>query len=317
MLDVIFDTDPGIDDAMALLFLARARRVRLLAITTVFGNATIGTATRNALVLADRFGLAVPVAEGAAGPLVGEADPPPTFVHGENGLGNIDITPSLRRVDPRPAHRLIIDLVRANPHQITLIAVGRMTNLALALRDAPEIAGLVKQVVIMGGAFGRNGHTGNVTPVAEANIWGDPVAADVVFGAAWPMTVAGLDVTQQTIMTEAFLADLAANGGEDGRFMRAISRFYQDFHRTSAGLEGFYVHDSSAVAAALRPDLFTGVTGAIRVVPNGIAIGQTILKPDGRTYPPGPWDNRPSHTVLTGVQSAEVIALYRDTLLGA
>lgn len=316
MLDIIYDTDPGIDDAMALLFLVRSRAVRLRAITTVFGNATIDTCTTNALALAERFGTDAPVAKGAAGPLVGQAEPPPTFVHGENGLGNVPLPSPTRHVDPRPAHRLIIDLVRAEPGKITLVAVGRMTNLALALREAPEVAGLVKGVVIMGGAFGRNGHTGNVTPVAEANIWGDPLAADEVLAGRWPVTMAGLDVTQETVMTDAWLADLARTAGEDGQFIREISAFYQDFHRQSVGIDGFYVHDSSAVAAAIAPELFAGETGAIRVVTEGIAFGQTILKPDGRTYPPGAWDNRPSHKVLTRVRSDAFLDLYRATILG-
>jgi inosine-uridine nucleoside N-ribohydrolase len=169
----------------------------------------------------------------------------------------------------------------------------------------------------MGGAFGRNGHTGNVTPVAEANIWGDPDAADIVFGAAWPVSIAGLDVTQATIMTEPYLKELADAAGSDGAFVRAISAFYQNFHRESAGLDGFYVHDSSAVALALHPEFYKVETGAIRVVTEGIAIGQTIIKPDGRNYPPGPWDGRPSQTIAVSVDADAVLKFYRDTLVDA
>src|SRR6218665_2436705 len=284
-MKIIFDTDPGIDDAMALLLLARHPDVELMAATSVFGNADIATATRNALYLRQRFGLAAPVARGAGGPLVGEPDAPPDFVHGQNGLGNIAIPDAaFAGLDPRPAHRLIIDLLKAQPGEITIVAVGRMTNLALALAEAPEITGLVRQVVVMGGAFGFNGHTGNVTPVAEANIWGDPHAADIVFGANWPVTIVGLDVTQQAIMTDAWLAELATTG-DDGRFIREVSAFYQDFHRQSAGIEGFYVHDSGAVAYALHRGFSPPRRAAIRVVPDGIAVGQTIAAPEGRSYP--------------------------------
>jgi inosine-uridine nucleoside N-ribohydrolase len=315
-LKIIYDTDPGVDDAMALLLLARHQRVELIGVTTVFGNADIATTTRNALYLKQRLGFSAPVAQGAGAPLVGQPDDPPTFVHGMNGLGDIDLPDITETADPRPAHQLIIDLVRANPGEVTIIAVGRMTNLERALREAPEIVGLVRQVVVMGGAFGRNGHTGNVTPVAEANIWGDPDAADIVFGAAWPVAIAGLDVTQQTIMTEAYLAELATAAGSDGAFVRAISAFYQNFHHASAGLDGFYVHDSSAVALALHPEFYRVETGAIRVVTEGIAVGQTIIKPDGRNYPPGAWDGRPSQSIAVAVDAEAVLRFYRSTLVG-
>lgn len=173
MHKVIFDTDPGVDDAMALLFLHRHPAIELVGITTVFGNASIETTTRNALFLKGAWNIAAPVAKGigetldAGRPHVGW----PTGIHGDDGLGNIDVPAQIDLpLDPRPAHRFIIDTVRANPGQVTLIAVGRMTNLARALRDDPEIATLVKAVVIMGGAFDV---PGNITPAAEANIHGD------------------------------------------------------------------------------------------------------------------------------------------------
>jgi len=314
---IIYDTDPGIDDAMALLLLARHPAVELVGITTCFGNGSIDTTTRNALYLQQRFGLVAPVARGAAGPVAGEAGEPPTFVHGDNGLGDIALPAVTAVPDPRPAHRLIVDLLRASPGEITLIAVGRMTNLALALAEAPEVAGLAARLVVMGGAFGRNGHTGNVTPVAEANIWGDAAAADIVFGAEWPVSIVPLDVTQETIMSDSYVNDLAEVAGEDGRFVRRISAFYQDFHKGSAGVDGFYVHDSSAVAFALHPEFYRTETGAVRVVTDGIAVGQTTLKPDNRRFPPGAWDDRPSVTVATGVNAPAVLDFYRRTLLGS
>ncbi len=315
-LKIIYDTDPGVDDAMALLLLARHPRIELVGVTTVFGNADIATTTRNALYLKQKLGFAAPVAQGAGRPLVGEPDAPPTFVHGMNGLGDIVLPTITEGADRREAHQLIIDLVRAAPGEITIIAVGRMTNLERAMREAPDIVPLVKQVVVMGGAFGRNGNTGNVTPVAEANIWGDPDAADIVFGANWPISIAGLDVTQQTIMSNAYVEELARSAGDDGRFVRAISAFYQNFHRESADLDGFYVHDSSAVALALHPEFYRTETGPVRVVTDGIAIGQTILKPDSKRYPPGAWDGRPSVTVAVGVDAEAVLRFYRETLVG-
>jgi inosine-uridine nucleoside N-ribohydrolase len=316
MHKVIFDTDPGIDDAMALLFLAASPEVELVGITTTFGNGTIETTTRNALYLAERFGISAPVARGAGAPLVGDAGEPPTFVHGHNGLGDIALPATVARVpDPRPAHRLIIDLVRSHPGEVEIVAVGRMANLALALREDPGIAALVKQVVIMGGAFGIGGVLGNVTPAAEANIWGDPLAADEVTAAAWPLTMVGLDVTQRTRMPTEYLRTLAGEAGDAGRFIWDISRFYEDFH-ARGGVDSIFVHDSSAVAYLLDPTLFETRSGAIRVVSDGLAFGQTIQKPSGTTFPPSAWDNRPDHRICTSVDSERLKRLYRDTLRG-
>ena len=314
MHKVIFDTDPGIDDAMALLFLHAAADVEVVGITTTFGNGAIETTTRNALYLAERFGIDAPVAQGAAGPLVGHAGEPPTFVHGQNGLGDIALPGVIARTaDPRPAHRLIIDLVRANPGQVEIVAVGRMTNLALALREDPGIAGLVKQVVIMGGAFGIGGVLGNVTPAAEANIWGDPLAADEVTAASWPLAMVGLDVTQKTRMPTPYLRALANEAGEAGRFIWDISRFYEEFH-LKGGVDSIYVHDSSAVAYLLDPSLFATRRGAIRVVTEGIAFGETIQKPAGTNYPPSVWDGRPEHLICIDVDSEGLRRLYRSSL---
>ncbi|MBL8591166.1 MAG: nucleoside hydrolase [Devosia sp.] len=317
MHKVIFDTDPGVDDAMALLFLHASPEVELIGITTTFGNGSIETTTRNALYLCERFGIAAPVARGAAAPLVGEAGAPPSFVHGGNGLGDIALPSEIARTpDPRPAHRLIIELVRAHPGEVEIVAVGRMTNLALALRENPGIVGLVKQVVIMGGAFGINGVLGNVTPAAEANIWGDPLAADEVTGASWPLTMIGLDVTQKTRMPTPFLRALANEAGDAGRFIWDISRFYEDFH-LKGGVDSIYVHDSSAVAYLLDPQLFETRRGAIRVVTEGIAFGQTIQKPADTGFPPTAWDGRPEHLIGTGVDAEGLRRLYRSTLQNA
>ncbi len=317
-LKVIYDTDPGIDDAMALLLLARHPRIELIGVTTVFGNATIETTTRNALFLKQRFGFAAPVARGAA-KAIDAASPPPAVahVHGDNGLGNIPIPPVTATADPRTAVKLIIDLVRANPHEVTIVAVGRMTNLAEAIAADPGIVPLVKAVSVMGGAFGRNGHSGNVTPVAEANIYGDAAAADIVFGAAWPMTIIGLDVTMQSVMSEDYIAGLARDAGADGEFLRDISVHYARFYASSGFVSsGFPAHDSSAVAAALHPEMFGYLDGAVRVVTDGVARGQTILRPTGSFPRATGFDNRPACRVAVTVDSAAFLDFYRDTVLG-
>ena len=316
---VIYDTDPGVDDAMALVFLIASPEIELVGITTVLGNHRIDTTTRNALFLKDYFDIAAPVARGAGKPLVLEERNPPTYVHGENGLGDIELPDTIRATEhPLPAHRFIIETVRANPHEISIVAVGRMTNLALALREDPEIASLVKEIVIMGGAFGYRGHSGNVTPVAEANIIGDPHAADEIFAASWPIVAVGLDVTQEAVMSTAYLEKLRDAAGRTGQFLWDVSRFYENFYLQATGLPGIPVHDSSAIAYLIDPTLFTTRSGPIRVVTEGIAIGQTIQMPNTRRFPPGnAWEGRPDNKICIDGDADRFLTLYFDTIVAA
>ena len=316
MRKVILDTDPGVDDAMALRFLTRRPELELVGLTTVHGNADIETVTRNALHLKDRFGFAAPVAHGSGVTLLSRAGQPAWHVHGSNGLGDIDLGGDVRAVqDGRRAHRMMIDLIRGHPHEITLIAVGPLTNLARLLDKDPEAARLVAGVVVMGGAFGTRGHTGNVTPVAEANIANDPEAADAVFTAPWPVTAIGLDVTQQVVMDGAYLDRLRDAGGEDGRFLYDVSRNYRTFHQRSRRLDGIFAHDSLAVAFALRPELFTLRRGPVRVVCGGLASGQTIQKPEQSAFPVGAWDAHPAQSVAVDVDVDGVLALFAGTFI--
>lgn len=310
---VIFDTDPGVDDAMALLFLHRHPEIDLVGITSVFGNASIETTTRNALFLKRAWGIPAPVARGADRTFVASRPHTgwPTFVHGDDGLGNIGVPSDIGiEPDPRPAHRFIIDTLRANPGEVTIVAVGRMTNLANALKEDPGIAGLVRQVVIMGGAFDV---PGNVTPAAEANIHGDPEAADFIFLAPWKVVVAGLDVTAKTHMTRGFLDAIAARGGDDVKLLQRVSDFYIRFY-AHAVEDGMLVHDSCACVYVVAPELFNLRQGPVRVVCGGIVDGQTIQKPKGMQFGPSDWDGKPSHSVMVGVRPDEVLDLIGRTL---
>ncbi|GAN90341.1 inosine-uridine preferring nucleoside hydrolase [Gluconobacter frateurii M-2] len=311
---IILDTDPGVDDAMALLLLHGTPGISIVGITTAAGNGLIETTTHNALYLADRFGITAPVAKGQGASLDGVTSSPPVTIHGRNALGDIPLPAIRKKLDPRPAHDLMIDLVRANPHEITLVATGHMTNLALALRKAPEIAGLVREVVLMGGAFGYHGARGNVTPAAEANFHGDPRAADEICAAGWPLTIVGLDVTTQTIMTDAYFTDLRQHGGKSGQFLWDITRVYMTFHH-GIGLNGIYVNDASAAAYVIAPELFKTQKGSVRVATESVALGESILKADGRVYPTGDWDHRPSVQVCTDVNAEGVRVLFRNAIL--
>ncbi len=316
MRKVIFDTDPGVDDAMALALLTRRPELELIGVTTVLGNADIETVTRNALFLKDQLGFSAPVAQGSGVTLLGKHGAHARHVHGENALGDIVLPQTLSsRLDGRRGHRMMIDLIRAHPGEVTIIAVGRLTNLARALDKDPEIARLVHGVVVMGGAFGAHGHTGNVSPVAEANIAGDPDAADAVFTAHWPVTVVGLDVTQQVLIGSDVLERLGASGGATGKLLHALSRSYLGFHQRSRKLDGIFAHDSLAVAYAADPTLFTTRDGPIRVICGGLASGQTIQKPERPPYPTTAWDPHPSQSVCIDVDAAGVLGLLEDSFL--
>jgi inosine-uridine nucleoside N-ribohydrolase len=184
---VIYDTDPGVDDAMALYYALAHPGIKLLGITTTFGNVTVQQATANALYLTQLAGRDAPVAQGASQPLVKHTEAPPDFIHGADGLGNLPSrAPTLRSADPRSAAQFIVDMARQHPGQITLVPVGPLTNIAAALALEPRLPQLVKQVVLMGGSIAEHG---NVSPVAEANIWNDPHAADAVLTAGFKLTL--------------------------------------------------------------------------------------------------------------------------------
>ena len=314
---VIIDTDPGIDDAMALLFIEASPALDLVAVTTVFGNADIETTTRNALYLKDRFGLKAPVFKGASKPLTRPRNPSPTFVHGENGLGDVELTGLVPgEPEAKPAYQAIIDLARETPGEITLVAVGPLTNLALALKADPEVATLLKAVVIMGGAFAVAGKPGNVTPVAEANIWNDPEAADLVFTAPWFVTAVSLDVTTQVVMTPAYMDALEAKAGPAGAFLNAISKPYAAFYGGRDGIVGCCVHDAAAVAYVIDPSLFEVRRGSIRVITDGIALGQTCQKVEGELFGPSAWDDQPIQAITVGVKAEGLLKLYAETMGG-
>jgi inosine-uridine nucleoside N-ribohydrolase len=257
---VILDTDPGIDDAMAILFALRSPALEVLGITTVFGNADIEVGTANALRLVELAGRDVPVARRAEHPWVVPKVPPPDFVHGADGLGNINA------------------------------AVGRLTNLALALALEPRLPTLVKEV------------------------WGDPHAADIVFTAPWGVTMVGLDVTTRVLMPDELLVRMAGKNERVGGFLYRISRFYRRFQETTGVTGGFYVHDPSAVAYAIDPSLFSTEMARVRVVTEGIALGQTIAVAGPVTERWEAWRGRPEVTVCREVDAQRLLRLFETTI---
>ena len=314
-MKVIFDTDPGIDDAMALLYLSKLPQIDLLGITTVVGNASLETTTRNALYLRQQFGISAPVIRGAGETLDGVVKPPAAFVHGDDGLGNIGVPETDETgLLAGEASQFIIDTLRRHPGEVTIVAVGRLTNLALALRTDPGIGALARQVVIMGGAFGYEGRSGNITPAAEANIHGDPVAADEVFAADWPVAIVGLDVTHDIVLDTDYLAALAAEVGANGELLRQMSGHYARFYEDVMGIAGVVGHDLLAVTYLVHPEWFETRSGPVCVLCDGIAVGQTIQMPAERKGGHPAWAARPAHLVCTRVDSQAVLRHYRETV---
>jgi inosine-uridine nucleoside N-ribohydrolase len=308
---ILLDTDPGVDDALALLYLHRHPAVELVGITTAAGNGPIDLVTKNTRYLADRFAMNVPIAQGAAASLRGAVHPPPPEIHGLNAMADLPIPDVAYPLDPRPAHQFIIDTVRAHPGEITLLAIAMLTNVARALIDDPGIAGLVKNVVVMGGAFSGNG--GNASPVAEANIYGDAQAADIVFTAGWPVQIVGLDVTERIVMTPEYLAALRAHGTPEADFMWDVTRGYEAFYHQRDALGGIYAHDPAAAVCAVDDRPFTFSRGPVRVLHDGIAEGLTLQHRAGRMRPrAGAWTDAPPQAVATDVDPARVLALFAE-----
>lgn len=313
MRPILIDTDPGIDDAMAIAFAARSPAVDLVAITSVAGNAPIATTTYNALSLVSRFELDIPVARGAGCAIDGVASAPPTFVHGDDGLGNTAPVAGHHELATESAAELIVATARRFPQQLAIVALGQLSNLALALRLEPSLPALVAEVVIMGGVFGFAGEPGNVTPLAEANTHGDPLAADLVFRTAWPLTVVGLDVTMQTIMRAKHRTAMQ-RASDTGAYLYDVSAFYDRFYRDRHGLDGFPVHDSSAIAYLLDPTLFRTRRGALLAHCYGPSRGQTLFVADPATHTQLSLAKRPLHNACSDVRADDVLALFHETL---
>jgi purine nucleosidase len=249
---VIIDTDPGADDAMAIMLALNSPELRVEALTVVPGNVDARQGLENALKLVSLAGRCdVTVAGGAQHPL-NQKLITAQFWHGKNGLANVELPPAKCKKDPRFGPDLIIEMVHKYPHEITLIPVGPLTNIALAVSKDPSIAALVKDIVIMGGSITG----GNVNGAAEANIYNDPEAAQIVFNAGWIVTMVGSDAGERTLMTRKYLAQLQTSHGPQSDFIAQIADFYLTRSEKS-GYSGAAMYDPLAVGIALDPTLGT------------------------------------------------------------
>lgn len=249
---VIIDTDPGVDDAMAILLALNSPELKVEALTVVPGNVEAKQGLENALKIVSLAGRCdVIVAGGAQHPL-NQKLITAQYWHGPNGLAGVELPEPKCKADARFGPDLIIEMVHKHPHEITLIPVGPLTNIALAVSKDPSIVPLVKDIVIMGGSITG----GNVNGAAEANIYNDPEAASIVFNAGWMVTMIGSDVGERTLFTRRDLANLQELHGPESDFIAKLADYYVTRSEKS-GYTGAAMYDPLAVATVIDPTLVT------------------------------------------------------------
>lgn len=249
---IILDCDPGHDDALAMLLAHGSPEVDLVAVTTVAGNQTLDKVTRNARSVATLAGITgVPFAAGCDRPLLRDLTVA-AHIHGESGLDGTTLPEPTVALDPRHAVDLIIDTVlAADPGAITLVPTGPLTNIAMAMRREPRIVPRVREVVLMGGSYTR----GNTTPAAEFNVAVDPEAAAAVFAGGWPVTMVGLDLTHQALVTPDVLARIAAISTPVASTVVELLTFYRQAYRADQRMSDPPLHDPCAVARVIAPEV--------------------------------------------------------------
>jgi inosine-uridine nucleoside N-ribohydrolase len=311
---VILDCDPGHDDALAILL--AARHFDILGITTVAGNVDVERTTANARRVVDLAGLHVPVARGCALPLVALPRHVPE-VHGSSGLDGYDFPPPRAAIDQRHGVEFLIETVRAR-EGVTVIATGPMTNLAVALRQAPDIADRIREISMMGGSV----TLGNSTPAAEFNIWFDPEAADIVFRSGVPLWMCGLNLTRQAGLDGAAIDRLEGLNTETARAMAAVLRVYLRNLREGYGAASASLHDPCAVAILLEPSVMTWIPMHVAVELRGQHTrGMTVCDARHvRAFNPAaieggpPRGAPPNAHVAVGLDHAGFIRLIEDAL---
>jgi purine nucleosidase len=323
---VIIDTDPGTDDAMAIMLALNSPELDVRALTVVPGNVTAAQGLENALrmiSLANRCD--IPVAAGAQHPLFQKLVTA-EFWHGKNGLANIELPSPKCKVDGRWGPELIIEMVHAAPHEITLVPIGPLTNIALALQRDPSIVPLVKEVIIMGGSISG----GNVNASAEANIFNDPEAAQLVFQAGWPLTMVGLDVGDKTLLTRKHLEQLGKMHGPESDFIYGVARYLIELSE-KFGDPGTPMYDPLAVGVAIDPSIVKAPPMHVDVETAGVytrgetvanrrgAIEHNVLHkfPDGERYVIEGLDKvEPNAKVCTEVNAEQFLNLFVTRIQG-
>ena len=303
-IPVWLDTDPGVDDAMAMALLFAIPEYDVKGISAVAGNVELPKTFRNARDLAAFFGRKdVPVYPGAEKPLF-RAPRTAYFVHGENGLGNVALPASDAPVERMPAWDALYEAAKAAQGELVLVAVGPLTNVALALSKHGSLHKLLKRIVIMGGSASY----GNATPAAEANIFCDAEAASTVFQCGVPIVMCGLDMTLKTVMSPAELDDMGRLN-TTARFLRDAAQHGLAYSRAH-GIDGMALHDPTAVLYPLYPELFSGEEAGVAVETKGtITYGKTVT--DLYSDKQFPFKNA---LVLLDVDKAKLFETVRELL---
>ena len=293
--DLVFlDCDTGIDDALAIAYLARSPSLQLVGVGTVSGNIDAATAARNTLDLLDVLGLGdVPVAIGEHDFTTRAYSGGAPHVHGDNGIGGVVLPPSPRATHEQDAAHLLVTLARQHPGQIRVLAIGPLTNLARALEIEPDLPRLVRDVIVMGGAFLV---PGNVTPLAEANIHNDPEAADAVFAADWAVTLVPLDVTTGHRFLQEHLDELLLAPAPYASIGKMLDTYF-DFYATVYGSRVAILHDPLAAAVLSGESQVTNTLDVPVLVTGGDGPDRGRTRADLRTD--GSATRRPVRVVLT------------------
>ncbi|XP_059287262.1 probable uridine nucleosidase 2 [Lycium ferocissimum] len=259
---VIIDTDPGIDDAIAIFVALQSPEIEVIGLTTIFGNVHTTLATRNALHLLEVAEKSdIPVAEGSHITITEGAKLQSTgHVHGMDGLGNQNIHPPKGKPIEQTAAEFLIQQACIYPGKVTVVTLGPLTNIALAIQLDPEFFKNIGQIVVLGGAFAVNG---NVNPAAEANIFKDPTAADIVFTSGADVLAVGLNITHQVVLTDSDRGELEKSNGKFAKYLCKLLDVYFDYHHTAYSSRGVFLHDPTALLAAVNPSLFTYSEGVV------------------------------------------------------
>lgn len=303
---ILFDTDPGIDDACAILLALASPELSIEGLSIVHGNCSLDQATMNALAVLELANAAhIPVARGCELPLVQPSLLAPE-THGETGLGYARLTAPRARPIGQHAIDFLIERILAAPGDITLVAIGPLTNVALAIRQEPRIVRALEEIIVMGGALR---HEGNTTALAEFNTYVDPHAAHIVYHAGIPATLVPLDVTYQCILTPGDVSRLLQTDSPITRFVADATRFYMEFHDEYQKIEGCVINDPLALALTFAPELCTYQYLSVEVdLSGGISMGKTVA--DFYNYGKKPANMR----VALGVRARDFMDLFVERI---
>lgn len=303
---ILLDTDPGIDDALAILLALASPELSLEGLSVVHGNCSRDQAAANALSVLELAGASrIPVARGCELPLVQPSLLAPE-THGESGMGYARLPTAVTQPVPQHAVDFLIEKILSAPEEYTLVTIGPLTNIAMAIRKEPKIIPAIQEMVIMGGAIR---HQGNTTPLAEFNTYVDPHAAHIVFHAGVPITLVPLDVTYQCILTPADVTRLLKINSPITRFIADATRFYMEFHDSYQHIEGCIINDPLALALTFAPQLCDYEEHFVDVdIQDGVSMGKTFADFYQMTGKPA------NMKIALGVRAREFIELFLERI---